>query len=101
MNYQKFQRCHELKESLENKEKDFDNRIVDKIKDIDSQYRQKINDLEKENKNLYKMIDKFNLTLKKFIRWLCHKFDFSSEDQIIRDFERETHNKLMLKNNLI
>ena len=29
--------------------------------------------------------------LRKFIRWLCHKFDFSSEDQIIRDFERETH----------
>ena len=50
-------------------------------------------ELEKENKKLYKMIDKFKVTLKKFIRWLCHKFDFSSEDQIIRDFERETHNK--------
>ena len=87
------QKCSKLEEDLDNKEKDFDNRIVNKIKDIDSQYRQKINDLEKENKKLYKMIDKFKVTLKKFIRWLCHKFDFSSEDQIIRDFERETHNK--------
>ena len=37
------------------------------------------------------MVDKFKVTLKKFIRWLCRKFDFSSEDQIIRDFERETY----------
>ena len=94
------QKCSKLEEDLENKEKDFDNRIVNKIKDIDSQYRQKINDLEKENKKLYKMIDKFKVTLKKFIRWLCHKFDFSSEDQIIRDFERETHNKFNVEKQL-
>ena len=94
------QKCSKLEESLENKEKDFDKRIVDKIYDIDNQYRQKINELEKENKKLYKMVDKFKVTLKKFIRWLCRKFDFSSEDQIIRDFERETHNKFNVEKQL-
>ena len=94
------QKCIKLEKDLEKKKQDFDNRIVDKIKDIDSQYRQKINDLEKENKKLYKMIDKFKVTLKKFIRWICHKFDFSSEDQIIRDFEKETHNKFNIEKQL-
>lgn len=94
------QKCNELEESLANKEKDFDERIADKITDIDSQYRQKINDLEKENKKLYKMVDKFKVTLKKFIKWLCRKFDFSSEDQIIRDFERETHNNFNIEKQL-
>lgn len=94
------QKCIKLEKDLENKEQDFDNIIVNKIKDIDSQYRQKINELENENQKLYKMVDKFKVTLRKFIRWLCHKFDFSSEDQIIRDFERETHNKFNIEKQL-
>lgn len=94
------QKCIKLEKDLENKEQDFDNIIVNKIKDIDSQYRQKINELENENQKIYKMVDKFKVTLKKFIRWLCRKFDFSSEDQIRRDFERETHNKFNIEKQL-
>ena len=30
-------------------------------------------------------------TLKKFIKWLCHKFSYPSEDELIRDFEKETY----------
>ena len=94
------QKCIKLEKDLENKEQDFDNIIVNKIKDIDSQYRQKINEFENENQKIYKMVDKFKVTLKKFIRWLCRKFDFSSEDQIRRDFERETHNKFNIEKQL-
>ncbi len=37
------------------------------------------------------MVDKFKVTLHKFIRWISRKFELPSEDEIIRDFERETH----------
>ena len=42
-------------------------------------------------KQLNKMIDKFKVTLKRFIKWLCHKFSYPSEDELVRDFEKETY----------
>lgn len=33
-------------------------------------------------------------TVKKFIKWLCKKFDLLSGDEIVRDFEKETGNSL-------
>ena len=30
------------------------------------------------------------MNVKKFIKWICHKFDMGAEDNLIRDFERET-----------
>ena len=93
-------KCNSLEIDLENKKTEFDKEIEDKISGIDNQYKKRIDELEKENKKLYKMIDKFKVTLKKFIRWLCHKFDFSSEDQIIRDFERETYNNFNIEKQL-
>lgn len=47
--------------------------------------------MEKENNYLKKVIDKFKVTVEKFITWVCHKFSVPSEDQIIRDFEKETY----------
>ena len=40
---------------------------------------------------MHKVIDKFKQTITKFIKWICQKFDLPSEDEVIRDFEKETH----------
>jgi small-conductance mechanosensitive channel len=73
------------------KKKTLDNEFKDKSSDLEYEYKHKINKLEKENKHLKKVIDKFKETTKKFIKWICKKFDLPSEDEIIRDFEKETH----------
>ena len=62
--------------------------------DIEWQYKSKIKGLEKENNRLHRIIDKFYDTTKKFIHWICKKFDMGSEDNLIRDFERENHTLL-------
>lgn len=71
---------------------------VDKIKseykqkafDLEWKYKSKIKNLEKENIHLNKIIDKFYEVIEKFIRWICRKFDIGAEDNLIRDFEKET-----------
>lgn len=50
-----------------------------------------IHKLKQENKNLNKMIDKFKVTLKRFTKWLCHKFSYPSEDEPVCNFEKETY----------
>ena len=37
-----------------------------------------------------KTIDKFYEVIEKFIKWICKKFDIGAEDNLIRDFEKET-----------
>lgn len=37
-----------------------------------------------------KIIDKFYEVIEKFIKWICKKFDRGTEDNLIRDFEKET-----------
>ena len=37
-----------------------------------------------------KIIDKFYEVIEKFIKWICKKFDMGAEDNLIRDFEKET-----------
>lgn len=59
--------------------------------DIEYTYKNKIHKLEKENNHLHKIIDKFETTIHKFITWVCNKFSISSEDEIIRDFEKENN----------
>lgn len=59
--------------------------------DLEWQYKSKIKNLEKENKKLNKIIDKFKETITKFIKWICKNFELPSEDEIVRDFEKETH----------
>lgn len=39
---------------------------------------------------MHKVVDKFKDTIDKFIRWICRKFDLGAEDNIVRDFEKET-----------
>ena len=66
---------------LEYKQKEFD---------IEWKYKSRIRGLEKENSKLYRIIDKFHETIGKFISWICKKFDMGAEDNLIRDFEKET-----------
>lgn len=65
----------------EYKEKEFD---------IEWKYKSKIKSLEKENSYLQKVVDKFKETIGKFIKWICKRFDMGAEDNLIRDFEKET-----------
>ena len=66
----------------EYKEKEFD---------IEWKYKSKIKGLEKENSHLHKVIDKFYETIEKFIHWICKRFDMGAEDNLIRDFQKETN----------
>lgn len=43
-----------------------------------------------ENKYLNKIINKFGETLEKFVHWICKKFAISDEDNLIRNFQKET-----------
>lgn len=84
-------RCKKLEEKLEDKEKEFEVRLKSKTNEIENKYIKEIKNLKSENKALHNMIDKFKITLKKFIKWICKKFSYRSEDEIIRDFHRETY----------
>ena len=80
-----------LKEELENKEKELELKFESKTYDMEHQYKKEIHKLKEENKKLNKIIDKFKITIKRFIKWICHKFSYPSEDELIRDFEKETY----------
>ncbi len=62
--------------------------------DIEWKYKSKIKGLEKENSRLNKIIDKFYETIDKFIHWICKKFDMGAEDNLIKDFQKETNTYL-------
>ena len=72
------------------KKKTLEHEFEDKSFNLEWQYKNKFHKLEKENQHLHKVIDKFKETITKFIKWICKKFDLPSEDEIIRNFERET-----------
>ncbi len=89
------QELHNTVKNLEyedkEKKKTLEHEFEDKSFNLEWQYKNKFHKLEKENQHLHKIIDKFKETTKKFIKWICKKFDLPSEDEIIRDFEKETH----------
>ena len=80
-----------LREELENKEKELEFKFESKAYNMEHEYKKEIHKLKQENKQLNKMIDKFKVTLKRFVKWLCHKFSYPSEDELVRDFEKETY----------
>ncbi len=73
-----------------NRKYELEQQFKDKEFEIDYKYKSTIHKLEKENTHLHKVIDKFKSTTKKFIKWICKTFDLPSEDEVIRDFEKET-----------
>lgn len=74
-----------------------DQKFFDKI---DYQYQKIINKLEKENNYLKKVIDRFKITVQKFITWVCHKFAYSSENDLVRKFEEETYTNFNIEKQL-
>ena len=93
-------KCKKLEETLENKEKKLKQQFKDETYKIDYQYQKIINKLEKENNYLKKIIDRFKITVQKFITWVCHKFSYPSEDDLIRNFEKETYTNFNIEKQL-
>ena len=94
VDYQLLQR--EKRESEEELKFEYEN----KIDHIEHQYNKKIKELEKENKSLNTVIDKFKTNLKKFLKWLCYKFSYPCEDDLIRDFNKETYSNINFEKQL-
>ena len=92
---------NQLQNKCEELENSFDLRLENEIYKIDKKYKKAINELEKENKFLHKVIDKFKLTINKLISWVCHKFNFPSEENLVRSFENETRLNFDVENQVL
>ena len=79
----------EIKENFKTLENDYAIKLKQEIRKVEKKYEDEIYNLEKDNKFLRKVINTFEKTLNKFIHWVCKKFSVSEED-FIRDFQRET-----------
>ena len=77
-----------------NRKEELEKEFKEKSFNLEYEYKNKYHKLEKENKHLHKVIDKFKETIRKFIKWICKKFALPSEDEIIRNFEKDTHTVL-------
>ena len=86
-----FAKLSSLISDIETKEKELELKFESKAHNMEHEYKKEIHKLKQENKQLNKMLDKFKVTLKRFIKWLCHKFSYPSEDELVRDFEKETY----------
>ena len=75
----------------ENRKRELEKDYQEKSYNLEYEYKYKVRKLEKENSKLHKIIDKFYETIDKFIHWICVKFDIAEEDNLIRDFQRETN----------
>ncbi len=84
-------KCRNLELDFSDKEKELKYKYEHETYKIDCQYQKIINKLENENNYLKKVIERFKITVQKFISWICHKFSAPSEDDLIRDFEKETY----------
>ena len=81
----------EIKENLKTLENDYAIKLKQEIRKVENKYEDEIYILKKENRFLNKIINTFEKTVKKFIKWIVKKFDITEGDNLIRDFEKETH----------
>ena len=88
-------------ENLHNRVEEIKNEYKQKEFDIEWKYKSKIKGLEKENSRLNKIIDKFYETIDKFIHWICKKINMGAEDNLIRDFQKETNTFLDAEKQLV
>ena len=77
-----------------NRKEEIEKEFEKKAFNLKYEYKHKMHKLEKENTRLHKIIKTFEETVKKFIKWICNKFELPSEDEIVRNFEKETGNSL-------
>ena len=76
---------------FDNRKRELEKEFKEKTYDMEYEYKSKIRKLEKENSKLHRIIDKFYETIDRFIHWICEKFDMGAEDNLIRDFQKETN----------
>lgn len=89
-----------FQQEVEKTTKAIDEEYENKIKDLETKYKSKIDDLEYENSKLNKIIDKFKTNIKKFMKWLCNKFSYPCEDDLIRDFNKEIYSNINFEKEL-
>ena len=77
-----------------NRKEEIEKEFEKKAFNLEYEYKHKMHKLEKENTRLHKIIKTFEENVKKFIKWICNKFELPSEDEIVRNFEKETGNSL-------
>lgn len=80
----------EINDKADKIEKNYEN----KVQELEYQYKGRIKELEKENKKLNRIFEKFKTNLKIFMKWLCSKFSYPCEDDLIRDFNKETYSNI-------
>ena len=76
---------------FDNRKRELEKEFQEKTYDLEYEYKNKVRKLEKENSKLHRIIDKFYETIERFIHWICEKFDMGAEDNLIRDFQKETN----------
>lgn len=76
---------------FDNRKRELEKEFQEKTYDMEYEYKSKVHKLEKENSKLHRIIDKFYETIDRFIHWICEKFDMGAEDNLIRDFQKETN----------
>lgn len=84
-------KINNLNFDFRNRKKELEKEFEKKSNSLEYEYKGKYRELEKENSKLHKIIDKFYETVDKFIHWICVKFDIAEEDNLIRDFQKETN----------
>ena len=84
-------KCHKLEEYIQNTEIEFQNRLIQKANDLENDYKTKIKELEDDKYLLNKMVYLLQLAVKNLIKWVYKKFAYTSEKDVILDFEEETH----------
>ena len=83
-----------FQQEVEKTAKAIDEEYENKLRNLETKYKNKIDNLEYENKHLNRIIDKLKTNLKKFMKWLCNKFSYPCEDDLIRDFNKETYSNI-------
>lgn len=83
-----------FQQEVEKTAKAIDVEYENKIKDLETKYKSKIDNLEYENSKLNKIIYKFKTNFKKFMKWICNKFSYPCEEDLIRDFNEETYSNI-------
>ncbi len=76
---------------FDTRKRELEKEFQEKTYDMEYEYKSKVRKLEKENSKLHRIIDKVYETIDKFIHWICEKFDMGAEDNLIRDFQKETN----------
>ncbi len=91
LEYEYKKKSNTLDLRYDNRKRELEKEYEEKSFNMEYEYKSKVRKLEKENNKLHKIIDKFYETIDKFIHWICEKFDMGAEDNLIRDFQKETN----------